>query len=274
MELSELLEAEAVLPSIPKVVALLVSETNRAEPDLRHISQLLNTDPVLAMRALQMANSSLFAMTGKIGNGSEALAVFALAHLRTLAANAMQSSAVRAVAGIQLQQYWRYSLNVAKLARSFAGKVKQNPATAFTTGLVHAIGELHMLSVMPQKMAAIAESAGPMDLRRARAETKALGYCYAEVSAGLARKWRFPEVVVDALQHQVTPLDNDAYEPLAGVLHLSTWRARAKEANLSDRELAVTFPGEVGVVLGLDIDMVLQQHPIDWTARNDAGDYV
>ena len=43
-------------------------------------------------------------------------------------------------------------------------------------------------------------------------------------------------------------------------------RARAREANLSERAMAVTFPGEVGDVLGLDIDMVLQQDPFDWSA--------
>ena len=49
---------------------------------------------------------------------------------------------------------------------------------------------------------------------------------------------------------------------------------RAREAQYSDRELAVSFPGEVGLVLGLDIDMVLQQDPIDWTVRPDAADYM
>jgi hypothetical protein len=49
---------------------------------------------------------------------------------------------------------------------------------------------------------------------------------------------------------------------------------RAREAQYSDKELAVSFPGEVGLVLGLDIDMVLQQDPIDWTARPDAADYM
>ena len=34
--------------------------------------------------------------------------------------------------------------------------------------------------------------------------------------------------------------------------------------------MAVTFPDEVGLPLGLDIDRVLSQDPIDWTApRNE-----
>ena len=48
----------------------------------------------------------------------------------------------------------------------------------------------------------------------------------------------------------------------------------AREADLGEKEMAVSFPGEVGLMLGLDIDMVLQQDPIDWTARPEASDYV
>jgi hypothetical protein len=53
---------------------------------------------------------------------------------------------------------------------------------------------------------------------------------------------------------------------LAGVLHLAAWRGRCKDASLNQREMAVSFPGAVGDVLLLDIDMVLQQDPIDWTS--------
>jgi hypothetical protein len=36
---------------------------------------------------------------------------------------------------------------------------------------------------------------------------------------------------------------------------------------MSERILASTFPGQVGLVLGLDIDQVLQQDPFDWAAH-------
>jgi hypothetical protein len=51
------------------------------------------------------------------------------------------------------------------------------------------------------------------------------------------------------------------------VLHLAIWRARARLAGLSQNGLAVTFPAPVGEVLGLDIDMVLQQDPTDWSQQ-------
>jgi HD-like signal output (HDOD) protein len=268
MKLKELLASKFVLPSIPKVLALLLSELDRAEPDLKTVSQLVSTDPALTTRLLQLSNSGFFKLSGKINSVSESLAILGLGHVRTMAAEAATGASFRSVPGINLQQFWAYSLNVGKLSRSLAGVVRQNQQAAFTCGLIHAVGELAMHLGMPAEVAALNQDVSPLDLKRAKAERRAFGFCYAQVGAGFARQWQFPQPIVDALEHQYAPFENEVYEPLAGVIHLATWRARAKEAGLSDKALAVTFPGSVGEVLGLDIDMVLQQDPIDWTAQS------
>lgn len=267
MDLKALLASQFVLPSIPKVVALLLSELDREEPDLKTVTQLISTDPALTTRLLQLSNSGFFKLSGKINSVSESLAILDLGHVRTMAAAAASSASLKAVPGINLQQFWAYSLNVAKLSRSLAGVVRQNQQAAFTCGLIHAVGELAMHLGMPQAVAVLDREVPPLDLRRAKVEKRSFGYSYAEVGAGFARQWQFPQPLVDALEHQYAPFENNVYEPLAGVIHLATWRARAKEAGLSDKALAVTFPGSVGEVLGLDIDMVLQQDPIDWSVQ-------
>ena len=183
-----------------------------------------------------------------------------------MAVAAASGRSFKAVPGINLQQFWNYSLNVGKVSRSLAGVVRQNQQAAFTCGLIHAFGELAMHVAMPEEIALLDAEIPALDLRRARAERKLFGYCYAQVGAGFARKWLFPQPIADALEYQFAPFENNSYEPLAGVIHLAAWRARAKEAELSQNELAVTFPGPVGEVLGLDIDMVLQQDPFDWNS--------
>jgi HD-like signal output (HDOD) protein len=267
MKLSALLEKEFVLPSIPKVVALLLTELARPETDLMKVTQLISTDPALTTRLLQLANSSFFKLSGRINSVSEALALLDLAHVRTMAQAAASGASMKAVPGIQLQHFWDYSLNVARVSRALAGVVKQNQQAAFTCGLIHAVGELAMHLGMPDAISLLNADVGPLDLRRAKAERQMFGYCYATVGAGFARMWQFPQPMVDALEHQYAPFDNNVYEPLAGVIHLAAWRARGKEAGLSERGLAVTFPDSVGVAMGLDIDMVLQQDPFDWAAH-------
>ena len=274
MELNALLGQPVALPSLPRTVALLMNELAQREPSLRRLNLLFGSDPVLAARLLELANAPAHQLTRQVAGISEALVLLGSAPLQTLVSSATLGTAARAVPGIHLQQFWRYSLHTAKLARSLAGVVFQNPTAAYTAGLLHGLGELLIHLGNPQKAQSMNTLVLPLDMRRGKIEQRILGYSYSHVSAALAQRWLLPQVVVDALQYQAAPFENTAYEPLAGVIHLAVWRVRGREAGLSERELAVTFPGEIGLMLGLDIDMVLQQDPIDWTVRPDAADYL
>ena len=274
MELNALLGQPVALPSLPRTVALLMNELAQREPSLRRLNLLFGSDPVLAARLLELANAPAHQLTRQVAGISEALVLLGSAPLQTLVSSATLGTAARAVPGINLQQFWRYSLHTAKLARSLAGVVFQNPTAAYTAGLLHGLGELLIHLGNPQKAQSMNTLVLPLDMRRGKIEQRILGYSYSHVSAALAQRWLLPQVVVDALQYQAAPFENTAYEPLAGVIHLAAWRARGREAGLSERELAVSFPGEIGLMLGLDIDMVLQQDPIDWTVRPDAADYL
>jgi HD-like signal output (HDOD) protein len=267
LSLKELLQLPFNVPSIPRVVAVLLTELDHPTPDLRKITQQISTDPALTLRLLRTANADSFNLCGQIRSVSEALALLSLGDVKSMAQAAATGASLKAVPGIALQQFWEYSLNVAKVSRSLAALVRLNQQAAYTCGLVHAMGELAMHLAMPHNMARLDAAIKPLDLKRARAERQQFGYCWGSVGAGYARLWKFPQVLVEALEHQYAPFENDVYEPLAGVIHLATWRARCKEAHMGEREMAVTFPGFVGEVLGLDIDMVLQQDPFDWAAH-------
>ena len=155
MEFKDLLASQAALPSIPKVIALLLSELGRNEPDLRKVSQLVSTDPTLTMRLLQIANSAQYQLSKKIGSVSEALALLGTNQMRELAMAAAVAGAFRNVPGVDLKQFWRYSLDVAKLSRLLAGMVRLPQPVAFTAGLIHAVGELVMCVGMPGELAAL-----------------------------------------------------------------------------------------------------------------------
>ncbi|MCP2938039.1 HDOD domain-containing protein, partial [Salmonella enterica subsp. enterica serovar Typhimurium] len=77
------------------------------------------------------------------------------------AADAASAASLKGITGVNLPQFWAYSLNVAKLSRSLAGVTRQNQGAAFTCGLIHAIGELVMHAGMPAEMAALNKELGP-----------------------------------------------------------------------------------------------------------------
>lgn len=268
LTLADLLACEPALPNTPKVVALMVNETHQSEPDLQRLCGWIGTDPALAAQLLRSANGNPFRLAGRIGSVAQALAVLGPVHLRSIAQGAATSGVAKAVPGISLPAFWRYSLNTAKVARALAGNLRLETATAFSAGLVHALGELVMLTTLPpQQVWPVQQVVAALGPQRARVEQQLLGFCYADVSAGLARIWRWPTSLVDALWQHTQPYEADDLEPLAGVLHLAAWRARAREADITGNALTDSFPYDVAVPLGLDIDLVLQQDPIDWNVR-------
>jgi HD-like signal output (HDOD) protein len=266
MNLEGLLSQRFVMPSVPRVVALLLTELVAVEPNLRRINQLLSCDPALGLRLLQAANAPLFKLQGDIHSVSEALAVLRLGQVQSMVVQAAGQASFKTVPGMDLPKFWSYSVDTARVARAVAGLMQLDQQVAYTCGLIHGVGELAMRVVMPE-VVQLDEVCEPLSIKRCRVEQRALGFCFTEVSAGLARQWHLPQLLIDALQVAHAPFDNEVYEPLAGVMHLAIWRARVRQAGLSAKATVVSFPARVAEVMELDIDMVLQQDPTDWSKQ-------
>ena len=266
LDLQTLLTQTLALPAQPRIVALLLRELVPDQPSLRRLSQLFAADPALAAGLLAQANGPVFGMAGRVTGIPEALALLAPAQLRQIVRGMPLGVGTHAVPGVAMPAFWRYSVEAARVARALAGTVQASPTAAYAAGLLHGLGELAMHMIDPGRAATITELVGPLDPRRAELEMRLCGYTYSHVSAGLARRWNLPPLLADALQHLYAPLAQPGFDPLACVLHIAAWRARSREAQWDERALAVSFPGEVGVALGLDIDMVLRQDPVDWMA--------
>ena len=257
MNFDKLLKQPNTLPSAPKVVRRLMETFNQENVDLLYAASLIEDDPVLTAKLLKMANSAFFGLHRSVSNARDAINVMGLIKVRALVIGASLGDGFHSVGGVNLNQFWRYSLNAANLSRYIALPIKIDESTAFTAGLVHGIGELMMHVGMPEAMLDLDRSIPMLDLKRARAEQGLFGYSYAEVGAALAREWRFPKKMVDAIQHQTAPFDNDVYEPIAGVVHVASWRARAQELCLGSEGLINTYPDPVGVALGIDPDILI-----------------
>ncbi|MBD3892830.1 HDOD domain-containing protein [Hydrogenophaga sp.] len=266
MTLQELLNFPRALPPMPRSVSDLLTEMGRPDPSPKRVAELIGRDPALTTRVLRLSNSACFRLSRQIGNADEALALLGLTQVRSLVMAAALGASFTNVPGVNLPQFWRYSLRVADISRSLAGVLRQNQGNAFTAGLIHAIGDLVMHMAMPDAVASLDLRLPSLDLQRASAEKTVFGYSYADVGARLIEKWQFPPDLVSALANQVAPFEGQACDTLGAVLHLASWRARAEQLQLDSNGLAATFPDWVGLTLGLDIDSVLSKDPSEWSS--------
>lgn len=270
LTIDRLIKQPNALPAAPKVVRKLIETFEQPEVDVLKVAAYVAAEPVLTAKLLRMANSAFFGLTRSVCDVRSAINVLGLIKVRALVIAASLDDCFHMVGGVNLNQFWRYSLNTANLSRYLAMPIQVDESAAFTAGLVHAIGELVMHVGMPEDMLELDRSVPMLDLRRARVQLGAFGYSYADVGAALAREWKFPRKMIDAIQHQVAPFENDAYEPIAGVVHIAAWRARAEELALPADALIGSYPDPVGLVLGIDPDTVIGGN-LPMFARADEG---
>ncbi|QBE62637.1 HDOD domain-containing protein [Pseudoduganella lutea] len=257
MTLEDLFDQPTALPTAPKVVQELVASFDKASVSTEEIARKVSLDPVLSAKLLRLANSAYYNLSRSIATVEDAVLMLGFVAVRTLVISSGLVNGFKSVTGLDLGDFWRYSMRTAASAKWLAKKTRDNQELAFTIGMMHAIGQLVIHAGMPDKAVALDAIAAPLDGRRLAVEREALGFTYADVGAELARRWQFPAVFSDAIAAFPAPLERGAVDRLAAVVHVAAWRARA----LEEAHLAEDFPQEVAAMLGLDADTVIDEMP-------------
>jgi HD-like signal output (HDOD) protein/CheY-like chemotaxis protein len=195
------------LPSVPRIYMELT--TAMADPDTtaRTVAALLETDPALSAKVLQVVNSSYFGLARKISGIEAAVVYLGLDLVRTLALNARLFSALDAAPrtpGFSLDAIQEKSFATARLAR----RIVADPARrdeAFTAGLLHDVGSVLLALGVPDKVSEIQAKARRDGVPVHVAEQEVLGVTHAEVGAYLLGIWGLPFTLVEAVAYHHFP---------------------------------------------------------------------
>lgn len=261
MKLDALFQNPTALPTAPKVVEELISSFDKASVSTEEIAKKLSTDPVLSAKLLRLANSAYYHVSRSIGTVEDAVLMLGFVTVRTLVISSGLVSGFKTVPGLDLKQFWRYSLHTAVAAKWIAKKTKENTDLAFTIGMMHGIGQLVIHSAMAEQAMALDKVAGPLDARRLDAEQASFGYTFADVGVELARRWKFPPTFAETISAFPEPHHNGELNRLAAVVALAAWRARVEQAQLSADEIAACYPTDLAEELGLDDDALIDEMP-------------
>jgi HD-like signal output (HDOD) protein len=138
------------LPSFPDVVMRIRKALAEPEVSVTEIVRIVGTEPRLAARLLQAANSAAFNPAGKHLTDLRA-AITRLGH-RPVQSAAMSfaikqlrlAPALRTIAK-PLNVLWEQSIAVAAISQVVARRTRVSPEEAFLTGLLHGIGRLYIM---------------------------------------------------------------------------------------------------------------------------------
>jgi putative nucleotidyltransferase with HDIG domain len=193
------------LPTIPHVLL----EINRmlVDPDIsiNKLKEVIEKDQAITAKILRLVNSSFYGMRTKIVDISQALVIMGFGAVRNSLAAVSVIDIFRTKQrydNFDIRDLWKHSIAVAMTSRYIAEKARMaSPHDCFVAGLLHDIGKLimeeHLRDIFGQVLA-LQKQEG---ISFFAAENRILRVNHAMIGAHLVRNWRFPNHLVDAIEH-------------------------------------------------------------------------
>lgn len=195
------------LPVLPRIYHALTQALAEPEVDLRQVSRIVEQDPAIVVKILQIVNSSYFGVRREITDAHQATSYLGVSTLRDLVLSVevfRQFENPGSTQGFSLEKEQAHSLRTARIVRQMFSSKKQSDL-AFLAGMLHDIGKLVLASRLPERLgevlAVCAETQRPPHL----VEAEILGVSHAEIGAYLLGLWGMPYSVVEAVAYHHRP---------------------------------------------------------------------
>jgi HD-like signal output (HDOD) protein len=191
-------------------VLLLVDDPDVGVSD---VAAAVGSDPALASRAMALANSAYYGVSGRVGTLRYAVAVLGFQTIRALA--------VSLAAGLQGRDavpdgYWEQAATAAIAANLLAPAFQASAPDAFCAGLLHTLGSALLHQQGPAATLCLPFPDDEAELHAHELDVYGIGH--AAVAAELLVSWRFPDGLCALVaNHHEIPLPDAS--PLTRTLH-------------------------------------------------------
>lgn len=251
--MNEILDNLHQLPSIPAVVQELMSSFDDPDLDSQHLAQKIGQDQALAAKVLRVANSAFYGLPRQVGSIQEAVVVLGFSTVRSLVLSAgiIDAFTSASPACVDHRRHWQRSLATATYARAVARSLRQGSDMAFSAGLLHDIGIMVLDVCDHERFAALWQATEAGERGLIEAERAALGFDHAELGAEVARRWKFPPAIEEAIRHHYQP-GHQPFQTLTGIVQVAALLARCDEEGVPAGEWFERIPQGLRDALRLD----------------------
>jgi HD-like signal output (HDOD) protein len=231
--LREVLDHVIELVPFPGVASKIIAQLDDETGTIDELARLISSDPALTVRLLRVANSAYYGRRHTVGTTREAIVLLGAAEVRALSLATCLVGATRAPSVVSRTDFWRFAITVALLSDLLARTGGSMRGDAFTAGLLHNIGLLALDLYSPEDLRSALTLQLPTARRLHDRELIVFGFTDAELGAALAREWRLPDAIVDAIaNHGARPDELAPADFLASCVVRS--RILARSHGLSD----------------------------------------
>jgi putative nucleotidyltransferase with HDIG domain len=208
-EIAELVSKLVNLPSLPRVYKELIDVLNRDKFSLAEVVQVVENDPPMAAKILQLSNSAFFGSRNNVSSIANAVSILGAESLKSLA---LVTGVFNSLQGTNLSEYekcWEDSGTTSTIALRLAETFslsKDHREALTTAALIHDIGKLILLNVKPEEYSSILRDAREdRNLALWELERTQFGATHADLGAYLLASWGLPDPIVEAVTFHAEP---------------------------------------------------------------------
>jgi putative nucleotidyltransferase with HDIG domain len=231
-QMSEKIEALDRIPSIPAILVPLLRLLQEAPEtvEVQRIVDLIGHDKSLAAQTLHMANSPLFGRCQNIASIRGAVLALGIDRVREMATTCSILKLLPSQSGnLDVRGLWEHSLGVALVSRRFARKIGfQEPERAYLAGLLHDIGLIVNLILVPELFLEAARIAREEGVGFQETETRVIGFEHGVTGALLAERWLLNAELKEVIRrhHQFDRAQN--FQELVAIVTISDLLCRLR----------------------------------------------
>jgi putative nucleotidyltransferase with HDIG domain len=189
-----------LVPPFPSVAHRILALVGNEEVNSQELGDLVKMDPSFSAELLRLANSALFGLRREVTSLAQAILMVGTDRIKTMATMVALNRMVRFSVRIgALRKVWVHSLVTAVIAEEAARIARADRDVAYTTGLLHNLGTLGLMSAYPDEYSRMLEVSDDFgfDLLETERDLFEIDHCAA--GAYLAQDWDFPDELAAAI---------------------------------------------------------------------------
>ena len=193
---SKFLQDKITLPSLPEMALHIQSELTEDNLSINKLSSILQSDPVITTRIINVANSAIFGSNKNITSIQKAITLIGLDAIRAIVISVVLRDLFKPDSALikkTMTRYYEHSMRIGVISYVLAkGMTGYNCDHAFLAGLLHDIGVIPLL-VVADSHAELSHDAGKLDVIIEQLKGK--------VGNMLLKNWGFDEDICNVAAH-------------------------------------------------------------------------
>lgn len=232
LDYQQIVRAAEKLDPVPASVCQLAAVVSRDHWGFSDVEQVIMFDQALTGRILQVANSAAHSGYTRVGTVKEAVIRVGVGPVLSVAMASCVGPVFRRALpeyGLSEGQLWRHSVAVS-LGVEVLLALSPNalPPEAVTAGLLHDVGKLVLARFLTgDLLSGLAEARAHGERSAMQAEVDVLGVHHGELGALIARHWKLPDRLADAIAWHHAP--DRAADLVCDAVHVANLAAKVLE---------------------------------------------